>query len=1119
MNFIEDAKYDLDIHHVLFKISEKAASLYVTLNLILKSKPPCYQMLAAHCVREIISFIIKTKFKKGDDWAPSLLEEAKNFDDNNVQLEDNYKQCLNKLLKSYEDKQKRKNKLKAVLMDTQKGMTEHSAEALSSKITKLEFHKYAHTGVDDDSGNLKFEQLIESFEKLIKLIGNSFSADNRLVCDLLKKEPSVEVFEEIRLHLKYASLEFDFYNEFITGKIEWFDILSGAGIFDMKNFCPVKSSEERISMPNWNPFYYLISIFDDAPDKVIPIFQKMIEQNCRLKGFFEFHRYCNQIFEKLDTAKVKNRYVKNVIKPISIIRPQKGSFFVFSNLFKIIDNLLEKDSSDRIAYDVLKGVFRISIRKNDTNKALEFVSWENYQFFVEKIEETGFFDRHTFILLCVFLDLLEELYSREKALKVYDGYGSDYILGRTDYYSNLPEYIVYLLFKYIPKLMGDDIHLFRDKIRSFESCDIKLYKKLMCYFSLCFDSICEIHDVLLECSDMPVCEYFGTSDYTMLVLQKFDDLSREQKLNILQEREKIYQKSLSDDEFPEIKRSVINYFLPFSGKLIGEYYDKYSEYLSGVDIEYLFDKRSDSEFKTYSVGVNTLHSAKEFSKMPFENIFNICKTFKEEPDADFMDKPTLTGTFSNIAKALYGNTEGFWDNLKFFMNNEVHPEIHFHLISNLDVEKIVLDDTKIDILLSYFEWIIEQNYEYKDSFKSEDAFLLRSNYYQTWKSIASVVGKLKSYSGLDNTSIERVKNILLFFLKSPDNHSNDIDDRGDYYGIAINSLWGESLTSFLRLSFSLVDNGKNVDVEDVLIDLIKRKNKLINSIFGRYYPWLNKLFLKKYEIFQSMLFDKSDTELYRAWFIAYLYNASVNKKVFDELAVEYLFAATTLLKEKQYNKEKLAQHLGLLYYNREIIPNRDDLGSILFSDDELLSKAMNWIVRLPKNCDASKLNIENIKMCVEEFFSYIAPRKGITAWNNFRLIFENMVHIYTADVFEKDWSLPLMIQAARNAPTFVYAEELLNVVAKEIDVKERRKDTISIFEHFLVKDEYIDRENPQSYKCPYYIYEEKVNMLFEKLLHIKSSLNEAELASINNVIGNLCLYGYRNQIKQYIGAF
>ena len=71
-------QYDRIVYNILNGINTNAASLYISLNFILLHKPPHYEMLVAHCMREIISYLLVKRGKNiSSDWKDTLKNIAK----------------------------------------------------------------------------------------------------------------------------------------------------------------------------------------------------------------------------------------------------------------------------------------------------------------------------------------------------------------------------------------------------------------------------------------------------------------------------------------------------------------------------------------------------------------------------------------------------------------------------------------------------------------------------------------------------------------------------------------------------------------------------------------------------------------------------------------------------------------------------------------------------------------------------------------------------------------------------------------------------------------------------------------------------------------------------------
>ena len=99
---------------------------------------------------------------------------------------------------------------------------------------------------------------------------------------------------KIRSLLDTPVWEYEFYGVQIAKDEAWFDILQNAGIFNFNDFRDEIEEDGQIKNVMWCPFYYLISVFEKIPNKVIPIFagimQKVIVDNKDYNSW-----YLNQI--------------------------------------------------------------------------------------------------------------------------------------------------------------------------------------------------------------------------------------------------------------------------------------------------------------------------------------------------------------------------------------------------------------------------------------------------------------------------------------------------------------------------------------------------------------------------------------------------------------------------------------------------------------------------------------------------------------------------------------------------------------------------------------------------------------------------------------------------------
>ena len=323
----------------------------------------------------------------------------------------------------------------------------------------------------------------------------------------------------------------------------------------------------------------------------------------------------------------------------------------------------------------------------------------------------------------------------------------------------------------------------------------------------------------------------------------------------------------------------------------------------------------------------------------------------------------------------------------------VHNEILWKISFS---EPITLEANQIKSFLKYLDWINKLP-EHPNNVEEKDIYFVKDS---TSLHIASnnIINNMILYvSGFDEDDYKVILSILLSNLAKDDEQSTKNYDDRDYYGIAINSLWGTALVALIRLGLKANElNRKEIlnQVKDKIFELLPQQNKVIYSVLGRYYPWMQYIVGDKLSDLRNAIFDKSDKELFAASFGAYLYNR-LYFVLFDELKEVYLYAAKNdiFIKDDNltYMGDALGDHLGILLYKQKITKD-DDLGKALLSSPKLLSRAMWWLISSLVNDKVKDMDFSQIKDILWLVATYHRLREDIKykgVFNSFSMLLES----------------------------------------------------------------------------------------------------------------------------------
>jgi hypothetical protein len=197
-------------------------------------------------------------------------------------------------------------------------------------------------------------------------------------------------FTQVKPLLDTTVWEYEFYGVQIAKDEAWFGILQNAGALNFKDFHENVEENGQIHKMMWCPFYYLMSVFERIPNKVIPIFaeimQKVIIDNKDYLGW-----YINQILILLSKNKEKLdiKDIEKVLEPFKSIKTPKGSFFIPSELINVLEYLI-RNGQEQFVSDVLVSILGLREDIQEMGK-IEFQSWNDYYYLLQRIDDSGFF--------------------------------------------------------------------------------------------------------------------------------------------------------------------------------------------------------------------------------------------------------------------------------------------------------------------------------------------------------------------------------------------------------------------------------------------------------------------------------------------------------------------------------------------------------------------------------------------------------------------------------------------------------------------------------------------------------------------------------------------------------
>ena len=566
----------------------------------------------------------------------------------------------------------------------------------------------------------------------------------------IKKSIGHNNFENIQIYFQNPSLEYEFYNNLIAGKTEWFDILQNNNIFDFKSFTEqVEENGQIINIP-WEPFFYLQSVFSQIPDKVIPIFKVIMEKHLK-KQPVNISWYVSRILTVL-SENINNLTSKNimvVIEPFKYLIPEGRPFYEVKLLAPILEKLLET-GQDKFVEQILTRILMVSgYKTEDKTKEITFASWQDYYYFLEIIEKTELEKKYPTFCFQAFVNVLCSIYEQFPLYTGLDIYGMNYLTKQDKAYLHPELLVINKILSFADKIHGEDLTKFYNRLQKLDN--IVTIQNILCYFADVHNDLNIAAKFLLKFADYNCYPYFGTSDYINLAFKKFDKLSLEQRESILDKRNEYYldlvKKQKELDTQANI-RLIQNCFVPFRKGLTPKYQKLYGNELSDADInDYIDDGNDKITIKTWGENQSVL-SKDEIESKNISEILECIKYFKEPDNAYFQDKPSIQGTAELISKYINKNKELLKD-IELFEDASIHPQYHYSLVFNMEFNK----DENITIenirhFISYMDWISKQsNNTFIDT---KTKMFLVQDYYQTCMWIPRKIQEIIANYDLEN---------------------------------------------------------------------------------------------------------------------------------------------------------------------------------------------------------------------------------------------------------------------------------------------------------------------------------------------------------------------------------
>ena len=927
-------------------------------------------------------------------------------------------------------------------------------------------------------------------------------------------------FSQIEPLLDSPVWQYEFYDTLIAEDKSWFDILKDKGIFNFSDFPDKIEENGKTIQLVWGPFYYLNKIFSKIPNKVMPIFAEITKKHITVDNF-DLSWYIVQILQVISDNlqnKISVNCIKHVLEPFKINSKGKGSFYATDTLLKIL-NYLIAEKEEQFVEELLTGLLSVN-GEIDGEKSVKFSSWQDYFYLIKRIDDFGFFKKNHRLSLRILTNILKNAYSEFSQRFQSDSFAIDYIINQDIAYFEADLVVIRQLISLAEKVSQEELHTVYNELWSLR--EHQIIRSILCYFATQNkDDIENAYKFLFEFADELPSIYFGTSDYSLLAFKTFGQLSDEQKDKILNRREVAFKERLSEQKNNQdeqvIKQVVRWFFMPFKNNLPQKWQEKYGKALEDINPkEYI--QRSGFEFKMYSDDVSDI-SEEALKGKSLAGLLQIINKMLQKQDLSFEYKSKIRGTTKLIAKHINDSKE-FFNDFELLKNEKLLLGVHNEILWKISfTESTTLESHQIKSFLKYLNWVNKLP-KHTEDIEKEDIYFVKNS---TSLHIASnnIINNMLLYVfGFDEEDYKTILSILLNNLTKDDEQSTKNYDDRDYYGIAINSLWGTALIALIRLGLKANELSNTEilsQIEKKIFALLSQQNKVIYSVLGRYYPWMQYIVGDKLSDLRNAIFDKTNQELFIASFGAYLHNHLLYLVMFDELKEFYLYATQNDLFVKDnslsYVGDTLGDHLGILLY-KKIITKDDDLGRALLSSPELLSRAMWWIISSLVQDKVKDMDFTQI----QDILWLVATYDNLSKNSKYKGVFNSFSMLLESQYFEgnEEW----MINTARYLFEIgcidhqFYGIKVYENFIKAAHKEELKEKIIEFLKAYLIKPEYKDKYSPISSKCPYYLNNNEVNQIFEALL--RYDLTSAQKDALYGIFNELSNYGFYHKVEKFI---
>lgn len=931
-------------------------------------------------------------------------------------------------------------------------------------------------------------------------------------------------FTHIKLLLDTPVWEYEFYGVQIAKDEAWFGILQNAGALNFKDFHENAEENGQIHKMMWCPFYYLISVFEKIPNKVISIFseimQKVIVDNKNYNSW-----YLNQIVFLISKYKEKLdiNTIKQVVEPFISIKSPKGSFFIPSELINVLEYLI-RNGQEQFVSDVLVSILGLREDVQEMGR-IEFQSWNDYYYLLQRIDDSGFFKKYPTMMLKIFIRIFaktlednSEIGINKEKYRATDMYGMDYIKAQDKSYFDADIVVIRQILSLGEKVTNKDLKeiLYKNMLPFGNRI---IVQNLLCYFANMHpDDLDTAYDFLYQFADTYNYPYFGTSDYAKLAFNVFSKLSDKQRREILEKREQAYSKDLEQygkdmkeqDKIHEIRR----FFMPFYNNLPKEFQDKYEYALKDTDPEE-YVQHSNFNANPVIFSDTSKLSPNDLQGNSLQDLIDIIKELEKDEGDSFRGSAIVRGTAKVIAQYINSNKALFKD-ANVLENSEL-MKFNIELLWNLSFnEPMKLEADSIKGLLHYLHWIVKlpntsDNNGYQD--------VLVTDMYSVHVAVNNIINAiLQNISNLQDADYKEILAILNKNISNPDRQINEVRDDGHYYDIALNSIHGTALTTLIRYALKMTDLNRDQDIENIdkmIFDLASTENRIILSVLGRYYPWMQYIVKDNLSLLRKGIFNTDDKEAFKASFGSYLYNR-LYFNIFPELEEYYLFATQNDIFEKDgklsYIGDALGDHLGILYY-KQMITNDDALGQALLGHPNLLRRALWWIISSLVHDKNNGVVFQNVKECINLILT--CSQLG---YDGYKEVFNPFSMLLESEYFKEneEWMLKTSIQLLKNnlMDCMIYGKELYEGLNQAAHKQELSSLVVDFLKYFLIRPKYEDKYAPVYSTCPYEYSSSEINQVLETLT--KRDLAIEEKDKLYALLNDLSNYGFYHRIENYI---